>query len=122
MRAFLFALLLAGCAAQPLGPLPDSGRVWTEACHPVSASAYEAAPVSATAGSAGAIGDVAVTARGGPVDCRWLDDGSAACSVRGEAYLRAGAPAEVRHFHVPAGRIGTVNRLGGELVCRTTPA
>ena len=122
MRALPLALLLAACAAQPLAPLPDSGGpIGMEPCHAVPAAAYEAAPLSATATSAGAIGDVAVSARGGPIDCRRLDDGSAACSVRGEAFLRAGSGAETRHFHVPNGRIGTVNRLNGALTCRMVP-
>lgn len=121
MRALPFTLLLAGCAAQPLAPLPDSGRVWTEDCHPVAEAAYEAAPASATANSAAALGGLAVSARGAPVVCRTLDDGTPACDVHGEAYVRAAMGDDVRHFHVPARRIATVNRLNGVLRCRTLP-
>ena len=123
MRALPLVMLLAGCAAQPLAALPDSGGpIGMEDCHAIPASAYEAAPVSAMAGTAGAVADVAVTARGASVSCRTLDDGSAACDVRGEAYVRAGSGAEARHFHIPEGRIGTINRLGGALTCRMVPA
>ena len=118
MRALPLALLLAACTAQP--PLPDSGGpVGMEDCHAIPASAYEAAP--STSSSAGAIGAVAVAAKGPSVTCRRLDDASIACDVPGEAYLKAGGGAEARWFHVPAGRIGTVNRLNGVLVCRMVP-
>ena len=122
MRALPLALLLAACTAQPLAPLPDSGGpIGMEPCHAIPAAAYEAAPASASAEAAGAVGDVAVASRGGEVSCRVLDDRSAACDVRGEAYIKAGGGAEARWFHVPAGRIGTVNRLGGALTCRMVP-
>ena len=120
MRALPLALLLGACAAQPLAPLPDAGRAWAENCHAIPAAAYDAAPASTSA--AGAIGDVAVSAKGPSVNCRSLHDGSTACDVRGEAYLKAGGGAEARWFHVPAGRIGTVNRVNGALVCRMVPA
>ena len=52
MRALPLAFLLAGCAAQPLAPLPDAGRVWTEDCHAIPVAAYEAAPSAASAAGA----------------------------------------------------------------------
>ena len=117
MRALPFVLLLGGCAAQTLAPLPDSaGPIGMEPCHAIPAAAYDAAPASSSA--AGAIGDVAVAAKGPSVSCRKLDDASVACDVPGEAYLKAGGGAEARWFHVPAGNVGTVNRLNGALVCR----
>ena len=121
MRALPLLLLLAACAAQPVAPLPDSGRVWTEDCHAISSAAYEAAQGSASSAAA-ARGGFAINAKGGIAACRTLDDGSAACDVRGEAYVRAAEGEQVSHFHVPAGRIATVNSLGGVLRCRTLPA
>jgi hypothetical protein len=121
MRALPLALLLAACAAQPLAPLPDSaGPIGMEPCHAIPESAYQSAPGASSA--AGAIGDVAVSAKGPSVNCRRLNDASVACDVRGEAYLKAGGGAEARWFHVPSGYMGTVNRLNGALVCRMMPA
>ena len=43
-------------------------------------------------------------------------------NVIGEPVDEAGpVPAEARHFHIPSGRIGTVNRLRGVLTCRMVP-
>ena len=122
MRAIPFVLLLAGCAAQPLAPLPDSaGPIGMQACHPISEAAYEAAPGSAATNAAAVRGGFAINYKGGIAACRTLDDGSHACDVRGEAYVRAAEGAQVRHFHVPATRIGTINSLGGTLTCRMLP-
>ncbi|MDP8916066.1 MAG: hypothetical protein M3M95_02465, partial [Pseudomonadota bacterium] len=92
IRLLGLAWLLTACAAPAaMGSAgssasgPDAGGVGVSPCHLVSAAEFEAASQSAV--SSVAVDGLSVTATGGSAACRTLDDGAAACDVRGPGYL-----------------------------------
>ena len=120
IRLLGLAWLLTACAAPAAMGGPDAGGVGMFPCHLVPAAEFEAAPKSAV--TSVAVDGLSVTATGGSAACRTLDDGAAACDVRGPGYLRADSGGRSLYAHAPGDRITTVVRSPAGLSCRQVGA